>query len=110
MKKAMTYKGYAARVEFDPEDEIFFGRIIGIEDVIGFHADTVDDLKTAFHQAVDDYLATCARIGRPPQKAYSGQLMLRVSPETHSAAVKAAEIAGSSLNAWAEKALRDAAA
>lgn len=110
MKKAMTYQGYAARIEFDAEDEIFFGRIAGIEDVIGFHADTVDDLKAAFRQAVDDYLATCTRIGKPPQKAYSGQLMLRVSPETHGAAVKAAEVSGSSLNAWAEKALRDAAA
>jgi predicted HicB family RNase H-like nuclease len=55
------YKGYSARVEFDDEDEIFVGRIAGINDVVGFHADTVEDLKAAFHEAVDDYLATCAR-------------------------------------------------
>lgn len=108
--KAMTYKGYAARIEFDAEDEIFTGRIAGIDDVVGFHANSVAELKTAFHQAVDDYVDTCARIGRPPQKTYSGQLMLRVSPDVHGAAVRAAEVAGKSLNAWSEAALRAAAA
>lgn len=45
---AMTYKGYMARVEFDSDDEIFVGHIAGIRDRVGFHADTVADLKEAF--------------------------------------------------------------
>ncbi|BCH28345.1 hypothetical protein MesoLjLc_02750 [Mesorhizobium sp. L-8-10] len=57
--KSMVYKGYAARTEFDAEDEIFTGRIAGILDVVGFHADNVADLIAAFHEAVDDYLETC---------------------------------------------------
>lgn len=109
MTKPMTYKGYAARIQFDAEDEIFAGRIAGINDVIGFHADTVAGLTTAFHEAVDDYLETCRKIGKAPQKVHSGRLMLRVSPEVHTAAVRAAEVAGESLNAWAEIALKDAA-
>jgi hypothetical protein len=48
--------------------------------VIGFHNVSVQELRTAFHEAVDDYLATCEKIGRPPQKPYSGKLMLRIPP------------------------------
>lgn len=107
--KAMTYKGYAARVDFDAEDEIFTGRIAGIRDVVGFHADTVADLKAAFHEAVDDYLDTCAKLGKSPQKPYSGNLMLRVDPEVHSKAAIAAELSGKSLNQWSEEVLAEAA-
>jgi predicted HicB family RNase H-like nuclease len=101
----MTYKGYAARIEFDAEDEIFFGRLAGIDDVIGFHADTVSELKTAFHESVDDYIETCRKIGKVPMKPYSGKMMFRVDPEIHARAAKAAELAGKSLNQWAEEVL-----
>jgi predicted HicB family RNase H-like nuclease len=57
MKNAMTYKGYVARVEFDPKDRIFFGRLAGIRDIISFHGETVNELETAFKEAVDHYLA-----------------------------------------------------
>lgn len=106
---AMNYKGYSARIEYDDADEIFFGRIAGISDGVSFHADTVKDLKAAFHEAVNDYIQTCAAIGKQPQKSYSGQLMLRVSPEVHAAAARAAELSGKSLNAWGEEALKQAA-
>ena len=109
MMNMMTYKGYSARIEFDDEDEIFFGRLAGIRDGVGFHADTVADLRAAFHEAVDDYVATCARIGKPPQRAYSGQVMFRIAPETHRKAALAAELAGKSLNQWAEEVLARAA-
>ena len=105
----MTYKGYHSRVEFDPEDEVFTGRLAGIDDVVGFHADTVKDLKAAFHEAVDDYVKACAEIGKPAQKPYSGRVMFRISPETHARAAKAAELSGKSLNEWAEEALAEAA-
>jgi predicted HicB family RNase H-like nuclease len=107
--KAMVYKGYAARIEFDAEDEIFTGRIAGITDVVGFHADTVADLKDAFHSAVDDYIETCARIGKEPQKVFSGNLMMRIDPEVHALAAAAAEASGKSLNQWGEEVLAEAA-
>ena len=107
--KAMTYKGYAARVDFDPEDNIFFGRVAGLRDGLTFHADTVSDLIAAFHEAVDDYLETCAKIGKEPQKPYSGNLMLRVDPQVHSKVARAAELAGKSLNQWGEEVLAKAA-
>ena len=105
----MTYRGYSARVEYDDDDGIFVGHIAGIRDTIGFHADSVTDLRAAFHEAVDDYLESCARLGKEPQKAYSGQVMFRVSPELHRKAALAAELAGKSLNQWAEEVLSRAA-
>ncbi|RST85081.1 type II toxin-antitoxin system HicB family antitoxin [Aquibium carbonis] len=109
MNNMMTYKGYSARIEYDDEDGILFGQIAGIRDGVGFHADNVEDLRTAFHEAVDDYLETCARIGKEPQKPYSGKMMFRVSPEVHRRAALAAELSGKSLNQWAEDVIDRAA-
>lgn len=65
----MTWKGYTARIDRDEEAGIFTGRIAGIRDGVGFHADTAEGLRSAFREAVEDYLQTCARIGKDPQKA-----------------------------------------
>lgn len=104
----MTYKGYHARIEYDGDDEVFFGRIAGIQDVVGFHGDSVTELKAAFREAVDDYMETCAKTGKDPQKPYSGKVMFRVDPEIHRAAAIAADLAGKSLNQWAEEVLSNA--
>jgi len=106
----MSYKGYSARIDYDAEDEIFFGKLAGITDGVGFHADTVADLKAAFHEAVDDYIETCIKLGKYPQKAYSGKMMFRVDPDVHAQAAKAAELSGKSLNQWAAEVLAKAAA
>lgn len=97
----MIYKGYAARIEYSDEDGCFIGHIAGIKDVIGFHAESVNELRTAFFEAVDDYLLTCGKLGKAPQKPYSGKLMLRVSPEVHAHAAMMAKAHGKSLNQWA---------
>ncbi|MBJ6801382.1 type II toxin-antitoxin system HicB family antitoxin [Geomonas propionica] len=101
----MTYKGYAARIEYSDEDACFIGRIAGIKDVIGFHAESVKALRTAFEEAVDDYLATCEKLARAPQKPYSGKVMLRLPPEVHARAAMMAEAHGMSLNQWAAEVL-----
>ena len=59
----LTYSGYSARVEFDAEDRLFVGHIAGIRDIVGFHGASVDELEAAFHEAVDDYLAACEKLG-----------------------------------------------
>lgn len=106
---AMTYKGYAARVEFDARDNILVGRIAGLRDIVSFHAESVTELRAAFEEAVDDYVETCAKAGKTPEKSASGKMMLRVPPEVHGSALVAAEAAGKSLNQWATEVLRDAA-
>jgi predicted HicB family RNase H-like nuclease len=104
----MTYKGLSARVEFDADDEIFVGKIAGINDVVGFHSDTAHGLKEAFHEAVEDYLDACQKVGKEPERAFSGKLMLRVKPELHQALALAAELSGKSLNQFGEELLGSA--
>jgi predicted HicB family RNase H-like nuclease len=104
----MTYKGYAARIEYSDEDGCFIGHIAGIRDIIGFHAESVNELRLAFEEAVDDYLATCKKVDRAPQKPYSGKLMLRVPPEVHARAAMMAEAHGMSINQWAADVLAKA--
>jgi predicted HicB family RNase H-like nuclease len=103
----MTFKGYTARIEYDDEDGLFFGRIAGIADGVNFHGETVDELRDAFRASVGDYIATCAKIGKSPQKPYSGQIMVRVDPQVHARAALAAELAGKSLAKWTEERLRE---
>ncbi len=104
----MTYKNYAARIEYNEEDSCFIGHILGIHDVVGFHGDSVNELRSAFEEAVDDYLKTCKQLGRSPQKPYSGKLMLRAPPEVHARAAMMAEAHGISLNQWASEVLAKA--
>lgn len=106
----MSHRGYMARVEFDAADELFVGHIAGINDMVGFHANTVEDLKAAFREAVEDYLAACKKAAKTPERPYSGKVMFRISPEVHAKAALAAQLEGVSLNQWAENALRDATA
>lgn len=97
----MSYKGYPARVQYSEDDGCFVGHIVGINDIVGFHGDAVVELRQAFEEAVDDYLETCERLGRAPQKPYSGNLMLRIPPDVHAAVAAAAEVSGKSINQWA---------
>ena len=64
----LKYKGYSARVDHDDEDGIFAGRIAGLRDGVGFHADDMTTLRDAFREAVDDYVEACARVGKVPQR------------------------------------------
>lgn len=105
---AMSYKGYLARIEYSGEDECFVGRIAGIRDVVGFHGESVSELRAAFEEAVDDYIETCERLNKKPQRPYSGKVMLRIEPSLHAKAAMSAQAQGKSLNAWAQEALQKA--
>lgn len=101
----MNYKGYAARIEYSNEDQLLIGHVAGIRDVIGFHASCVAQLREAFEEAVDDYLDTCIKLDREPQKAYSGKLSLRLEPSLHATVAAKAELAHKSINQWVSDAL-----
>lgn len=105
----IRYKGYVARVEYDERDDIFVGRVLGMRDIISFHASSVPELHQAFNEALEDYLADCAERGVAPEKPASGKVMLRIRPEVHAAASIAARAAGKSLNQWADEVFEQAA-
>jgi len=65
-EEEFAYKGFGCCIDLDEEDGAYWGRLSGIKDVVGFHADSLEALKEKFHEAVDDYLATLERMGREP--------------------------------------------
>ncbi len=105
----MSYKNYSARIEYSDEDGCFIGHLAGIRDVVGFHGESVSELRSAFEEAVDDYLATCEKLNRSPQRPYSGKVMLRLDPSIHARVAMQAESQGKSLNAWVQETLAKAA-
>ena len=104
----MSHKGYSARVEYDERDHILVGRILGIRSIIGFHGETVSELRLEFEKAVEDYLEDCKAEGVKPERQASGKLLLRVPPEVHGNALVAAQASGKSLNQWASEVLQTA--
>lgn len=106
---AMHHKGYTARIEFDERDNIFVGRVLGLRTIISFHGETVKELRKAFEHAIQDFLEDCKNQGVKPEKPMSGQILLRVPPEVHGAALVAAQASGKSLNQWATEVLQSAA-
>lgn len=105
MKNALTYKSYTGTVEFHAEDEVFFGQIAGIRDVVTFEADSVVKLKKAFKDAVDDYILTCAQQGKDVDQEYKGSFNVRIKPKIHRLAAARSAALNISLNQLVEKAL-----
>jgi predicted HicB family RNase H-like nuclease len=95
--------------DFVSDCPMFVEQLAGINDAIGFNATNVADVVESFHEAVDDYVATCERAGKAREKPYSGNVMFRISPQVHASAALAAQLAGKSLNQWGEEALAAAA-
>jgi predicted HicB family RNase H-like nuclease len=109
MSNTMTYKGYTASMTFDVDDKIIVGRVLDVDDIISFHGESVAEFERAFHAAVNGYVAACKQLGSGPEKPASGNMMLRIAPTVHAAALKAAARSGVSLNKWAEQAIGAAA-
>lgn len=105
----MTYGGYEAVVEYDEDAEVFHGEVMNLRDVITFQGRSVDDLKAAFGESVEDYLAYCRERGEEPEKPFSGQFVVRIDPALHRDLATAARRAGLSLNKYVSKALERAA-
>ncbi len=96
----MTYKGYSGAVRFDADAEIFHGEVVGLRDVVTFQGTTVEELKEAFRDSVDDYLEFCKQRGEQPDKPFSGRFLLRVDPVLHRRLVELSARDGESLNNW----------
>ena len=106
----MKYKGYHATTEYDQEEGVFYGDVVGIRDVIYFKSKSVDDLEKEFRSSIDDYLEWCSESGDPPNKPFSGVFMAHIAPEVHRAAVFAAYESGKSLDDWLEEMVKVAIA
>ena len=83
MENYLTHKNYFGSVEFSADDNILHGRIIGVNDLVTYEAESVEDLKNAFEDAVEDYLETCEDLGKEPNKFFKGVFNVRTSRAVH---------------------------
>jgi predicted HicB family RNase H-like nuclease len=105
MNDILQFKGYYAEIHFSADDEVFFGKLLGISDLVSFEGASVSELKKAFHEAVEDYLETCTELGKEPEKTYKGSFNVRISPELHRKAANYASIRKLTLNELVKQAI-----
>ena len=101
----LSYNGYIGSVAFSEKDGVFFGKVEGIDGLVNFEGDSVEELTSSFHEAVDDYISYCKEQGIEPHKSYTGTLNIRIAPETHSQVAVLAKQAGISINAFIKSAV-----
>jgi len=107
MKDVLVYKDYIGSVHFNADDEVFFGKIEGVEDLITFEGNSVVEVKKAFEEAVDDYIGICKEAGKKIDKSYKGSFNIRITPEIHKKAKRLALMKGISLNQFIQKAVEE---
>ncbi len=83
MSEVFNHRGYSGTAEVSIEDGCLVGRVLHIRDIIAYEGSNVDDLRQAFQDAVDDYLAHCAEANKSPDKPYSGSFNVRTGPDRH---------------------------
>ena len=105
----MNHNGYIGQIDFDEEANLFHGQVINLRDVITFQGRSIDGLRQALADSVQDYLEFCAERGEAAEKPFSVKFVLRVPPELHRSMAIAAAREQKSLNAWAKEVLERAA-
>ena len=106
MNNTIEYKGFYGTVELSDTDNVFFGKAIGVNSLISFEGDTVQNLREDFQGAIDDYLEMCAANGVEPEKTYKGSFNVRVSPELHRMLAIYSASQGQTLNSTVEEAIK----
>lgn len=101
----MKYKGYEGVVTYDEEADILHGEVINTRDVITFQGTSLPQLKKAFKESVEDYLAFCKERGEEPDKPFTGNFVVRIPPDLHRQLYADAKREGKSLNALVEERL-----
>ncbi len=101
----LEHQSYIATIEIDEEGGFFHGRVINTRDVLTFQGKSVPELKIAFADTITDYQEWCEERGEPPEKPYSGRLLLRLQPELHCRLASAAARSGKSLNSFVTETL-----
>ena len=105
--KPMQYNGYLGSVDYSLEDKCLHGKILHINDLVTFEAEKVSELEQEFRNAVDDYLATCKKLDREPDKPFKGTFNVRMTPEQHRAAAVAAALEETTLNDYVSQAVAE---
>jgi len=105
--KQLSYKGYTGSIEFSREDDLFFGKVLGIQSLISYEGKTGKELEKDFQEAIDDYLETCKLNESTPEKAFKGNFNVRISPQLHYKAALLAMEKNMSLNNFVAESIQE---
>lgn len=95
---ALKYKDFVASLEYSDVDDVFYGKILGVNDLILFEGSSVEELKQAFEEAVEDYLELCKEMDKNPYKSFKGSFNVRIPTDLHKKIFFRAQKTGLSLN------------
>lgn len=101
----MEFEGYHAKIEFDQDDQLFVGRVLGINDSVSFHGKSVDELVTEFQNSIHNYLHYCKQAGKEPEKEFKGSFNVRIKPEQHKKIALYAADEGITINQFVSRAI-----
>ncbi len=104
--KYLEYKGYTGSIEYSSEDNLLFGKVLGIKGLISYEGETGKDLEDDFREAVNIYLADCKDAGKTPEKPFKGSFNVRIPASLHQKAALLAMEAKTSLNNFVAEAIR----
>ena len=104
--KYLEYKGYTGSIEYSPEDNLLYGKVLGIKGLISFEGETGKHLEEDFKEAIDVFLADCKEDGKAPEKPFKGSFNVRIPPTLHQKAALLAMEAKTSLNNFVAEAIR----
>ncbi len=107
MKNIIEYKNYLGSVEYSDDDEVFFGKILGIRDLVTYEGESVKELKQSFYESVDDYLQTCEELGKQPEKTFKGSFNIRIEADLHRLAFVLSTEKNISLNNFVKEAIKE---
>lgn len=101
------YRGYKGSAEFSSEDNLFYGKVLQISDLVLYDSVSFDGLKEEFENSVDEYLADCLAANKKAEKPCTGSVNIRIGPELHLSLKYLADAEGVSLNEYIKKTLLD---
>lgn len=107
MSNMLSYKGYFGSVQFSEEDRVFHGKMEFIRSLVNYEGTNVDELETAFREAVDDYLELCQDQGKKPDQPFKGSFNVRTGTDLHRQAALYAQQKGLNLNKVVVEALKN---
>jgi len=102
----LEYKGYKGSIEYSKEDDLLYGKVLGMRGLISYEGKTGKELEADFREAIDDYLGDCRLENEIPEKPFKGNFNVRISSSLHEKAVLAAGEMSTSLNSFVGEAIR----
>ena len=79
----IEYRDYIGVVDFDPEIDLFHGTVINTNDVITFYGASVAELRKEMQKSIEGYIEFCKEQGKIPEKPFTGEFTVQMSPEMH---------------------------